>query len=219
MSVLRAISSHSTRQEIRDDRRALTVADPDDAGVPHISVAGGTYTVLVSGAQTAGRYCLVDMLVPADGGPPPHRHDFEEMFTLLEGELEFTFRGKSQTVRAGSTVNVPANAPHAFKNVRQDGPHALHVYAGGTGRILPGGRISRRRPHIATTKADLGRDGRERQTDRGAAAEISHRDGEDVRRAGRSRCLEWPLGAAPGKVVLSTIDGQKLTKAIALLLQ
>jgi quercetin dioxygenase-like cupin family protein len=100
-----------------DLSRALTVADPDGIDVPHISVAGGTYTILVSGAQTAGRYCLVDMLVPDAGGPPPHRHDFEEMFTLLEGELEFTFRGKSQTVRAGSTVNVPANAPHAFKNV------------------------------------------------------------------------------------------------------
>ena len=100
-----------------DPSRNLTVADPDGAGVPHISVAGGTYTILVSGAQTAGRYCLVDMLVPAGGGPPPHRHDFEEMFTLLEGELEFTFRGQSQLVRAGSTVNVPANAPHAFKNV------------------------------------------------------------------------------------------------------
>lgn len=100
-----------------DPNRTLTVADPDGAGVPHVSVAGGTYTILVSGAQTAGRYCLVDMLVPAGGGPPPHRHDFEEMFTLLEGELEFTFRGQSQLVRAGSTVNVPANAPHAFKNV------------------------------------------------------------------------------------------------------
>jgi quercetin dioxygenase-like cupin family protein len=100
-----------------DLSRSLTVADPDCADVSHISVAGGTYTILVSGAQTAGRYCLVDMLVPAGGGPPPHRHDFEEMFTLLDGELEFTFRGQSQTVRAGSTVNVPANAPHAFRNV------------------------------------------------------------------------------------------------------
>jgi quercetin dioxygenase-like cupin family protein len=100
-----------------DLSRSLTVVAPDGAEVPHISVAGGIYTILVSGADTAGRYCLVDMLVPAGGGPPPHRHDFEEMFTLLEGELEFTFRGKSQTVRAGSTVNVPANAPHAFKNV------------------------------------------------------------------------------------------------------
>jgi quercetin dioxygenase-like cupin family protein len=82
----------------------------------HISVVGDTYTILVSGAQTAGRYCLIDMLVPDGSGPPPHRHDFEEMFTLLEGELEFTFRGNKTVVRAGKTVNIPANAPHAFKN-------------------------------------------------------------------------------------------------------
>jgi quercetin dioxygenase-like cupin family protein len=100
-----------------DPSRSLTVADPDAADLPHVSVAGGTYTILVSGTQTAGRYCLIDMLVPAGGGPPPHRHDFEEMFTLLEGELEFTFRGKTDIVHAGSTVNVPANAPHAFRNV------------------------------------------------------------------------------------------------------
>jgi quercetin dioxygenase-like cupin family protein len=99
-----------------DPDRRLTVADPDGAGMRHVSVAGGTYTILLSGAETAGRYCLIDMLVPHGGGPPPHRHDFEEMFTLLEGELEFTFRGRTQTVRAGSTVNIPANAPHAFTN-------------------------------------------------------------------------------------------------------
>src|SRR3954467_4811629 len=74
-----------------DPARVLTVADPDGAGVPHISVAGGTYTILVSGAQTAGRYCLVDLLVPAGGGPPPHRHDFEEMFSLLEGDSNSLF--------------------------------------------------------------------------------------------------------------------------------
>ena len=100
-----------------DPNRTLTVADPDGAGVPHVSVAGGTYTILVSGAQTAGRYCLVDMLVPAGGGPPPHRHDFEEMFTILDGEIEFIFRGEPKRAGAGSTVNVPANAPHAFKNM------------------------------------------------------------------------------------------------------
>jgi quercetin dioxygenase-like cupin family protein len=100
-----------------DPNRQLTVADPDGAGLRHVSVAGGTYTILLSGSETAGRYCMIDMLVPDGGGPPPHRHDFEEMFTLLDGELEFTFRGQTQTVRAGSTVNIPANAPHAFKNM------------------------------------------------------------------------------------------------------
>jgi quercetin dioxygenase-like cupin family protein len=99
-----------------DVSRKLTVAHPDDPDMRHLSIAGGTYTILVTGAQTAGRYCLTDMLVPSGGGPPPHRHDFEEMFTILEGEIEFTFRGEVVSVGAGATVNIPANAPHSFKN-------------------------------------------------------------------------------------------------------
>ena len=65
------------------------------------------------------------MLVPDGSGPPPHRHDFEEMFSLLEGELAFTFRGKTQTVKAPTTVNIPANAPHVFKNVSGKTVHML----------------------------------------------------------------------------------------------
>lgn len=56
------------------------------------------------------------MYIPPGGGPPPHRHDFEETFILLEGEMEATFRGKKSIVRAGDTLNVPANAPHQFHN-------------------------------------------------------------------------------------------------------
>jgi quercetin dioxygenase-like cupin family protein len=100
-----------------DASRKLTVADPDDPAMGHISVAGGTYTILVTGKDTGGRYCLIDMRIPSGGGPPPHRHDFEEMFTILDGEIEFSFRGEPRRAAAGSTVNVPANAPHAFKNM------------------------------------------------------------------------------------------------------
>ena len=108
-----------------DLNRTLIVVDPDSSAVRHVAVVGGRYSILVSGAQTAGRYCLIDMIVPDGGGPPLHRHDFEEMFTLLEGELEFTFRGETKTVRAGSTVNVPANAPHVFKNTSGSTVHML----------------------------------------------------------------------------------------------
>ncbi len=100
-----------------DPTRKLAIVDPDDPALRHIAVVGDTYTILLSGAQTAGRYCLIDMSVPHCGGPGPHRHDFEEMFTLLEGEIQFTFRGEQHLVRAGMTVNVPANAPHFFTNV------------------------------------------------------------------------------------------------------
>jgi len=99
-----------------DVSRKLAVASPDAPNMRHLSIAGGTYTILITGEQTAGRYCLTDMLVPSGGGPPPHRHDFEEMFTILDGEIEFTFRGEVLSAGAGSTVNIPANAPHSFKN-------------------------------------------------------------------------------------------------------
>jgi quercetin dioxygenase-like cupin family protein len=100
-----------------DLQRELAVARADtNAEPPHIGVVGDTYTILLTGKDTAGRFCLIDMHVPPGGGPPPHRHDFEETFSLLEGELDVTFRGTKQVVRAGDTINVPANAPHQFHN-------------------------------------------------------------------------------------------------------
>jgi quercetin dioxygenase-like cupin family protein len=100
-----------------DPQRSLVIARPErDQGLPHVGLAGGTYTILLSGNDTDGRYCLINMIIPSGGGPPPHRHDFEESFTILEGEIEATFRGQKSVVRAGETVNIPANAPHSFVN-------------------------------------------------------------------------------------------------------
>jgi quercetin dioxygenase-like cupin family protein len=100
-----------------DASRALSVARPDsDQSLRHIGLVGDTYTILLDGEQTAGRFALIDMHVPPGGGPPPHRHDFEETFHVLEGELEVTFRGERSTLHAGETVHIPANAPHAFAN-------------------------------------------------------------------------------------------------------
>ncbi|MCU1645249.1 MAG: hypothetical protein JWN03_5524 [Nocardia sp.] len=101
-----------------DLSRDLTVARPDqDQSLPHIGLVGDTYTILVGGDDTDGKYTLIDMHVPPGGGPPPHRHDFEEMFSVLEGEVEVTFRGQTLTARAGETINVPANSPHSFRNL------------------------------------------------------------------------------------------------------
>jgi quercetin dioxygenase-like cupin family protein len=103
-----------------DLRRVLTLAQADSQRVAHVGVVGDTYTILLTGDDTAGQFCLIDMHVPPGGGPPPHRHDFEETFTILEGELEMTFRGSKSVARAGDTVNIPANAPHQFHNSSQN---------------------------------------------------------------------------------------------------
>lgn len=109
---------NQTHAQLRNDdpTRLLTLADPDDSTRLHLAIGESTYTILISGAQTAGRYSLIDMSVPAAGGPPPHRHTFEEMFHVLEGELEVTVRGETVVARPGQTVNIPALAPHAFRN-------------------------------------------------------------------------------------------------------
>jgi mannose-6-phosphate isomerase-like protein (cupin superfamily) len=100
-----------------DPKRNLKVAELDkEQSLPHIGLVGDTYTITVSGMDTAGRFCVIDMHIPPGGGPPPHRHDFEETFILLDGEMQITFRGQQSTLRVGDTVNVPSNAPHQFHN-------------------------------------------------------------------------------------------------------
>ena len=111
-------------------QRKLAVARPNqEEKLPHIGLVGDTYTILLSGNDTNGRYCLIDMLIPPGGGPGPHRHDFEESFTVLEGEIEVTFRGKKSVVRSGETVNIPANAPHSFTNVSKQAVRLLCICA------------------------------------------------------------------------------------------
>src|SRR5260370_39506732 len=84
-----------------DPQRNLVVKNPDISNALHLALAGDTYTILLSGGDTAGRFTLIDMHVPPGGGPPPHRHDFEETFILLDGELHATFRRGKRVGRAG----------------------------------------------------------------------------------------------------------------------
>lgn len=118
--------TQSTAIPADDPERALTIGLPDtDSNLPHVAIAGDIYTIVVAGKDTAGRYTLIDMHVPPGGGPPPHRHDFEEMFTILDGEIEFTFRGEATVARAGETINIPANAPHLFRNASENAARLL----------------------------------------------------------------------------------------------
>ena len=56
-----------------DLKRTLKLAQPEK--LPHIGLVGDTYTVTVSGEDTNGRFCVVDMHIPPGGGPGLHRHE------------------------------------------------------------------------------------------------------------------------------------------------
>jgi mannose-6-phosphate isomerase-like protein (cupin superfamily) len=98
--------------------RKLVVARPNtDQSLPHIALVGDNYTVMVSSQETGGAYSLMDMLIPSMGeGPPPHRHGYEELYFILDGQIELTVRGETVTLNSGEAASIPAYAPHHFRN-------------------------------------------------------------------------------------------------------
>src|ERR1700750_2695453 len=113
-----------------DPTRELAIARSDDESLVHLAVGGDTYTVLLSGEQTAGRFAMLDMLIPPGGGPPPHRHNFEECFRVLAGSIEVQLRDLPPLRwEAGDSANIPANAPHAFRNTGDEEARLLCTVA------------------------------------------------------------------------------------------
>jgi hypothetical protein len=51
-------------------QRKLSVTNADSPQANHVSVVGDTYTVLIRGRDTDGRYGLIDMLVPTGEARP-----------------------------------------------------------------------------------------------------------------------------------------------------
>jgi quercetin dioxygenase-like cupin family protein len=161
-------------------QRPLKIAKPDtDQSLPHIGLVGDTYTVLLSGNDTNGRYCLIDMHIPPGGGPPPHRHDFEESFTLLVGEIEATFRGEKSTVRAGETLSIPANAPHSFTNASKEIVRLLCLCApAGQEEFFRPGWRSNGNPHDYAPEARQRCAGSLYEEGQGPYAQIPNGDGQ-----------------------------------------
>jgi mannose-6-phosphate isomerase-like protein (cupin superfamily) len=54
--------------------------------------------------------------LPAGEGPPLHRHPYEEVFVIHEGQATYTLGDMQLLVTAGQIVLVPAGMPHKFVN-------------------------------------------------------------------------------------------------------
>ena len=70
------------------------------------------------GAALSGQVGVVEGEVPPGGGfQIPHWHDdLDEVFYVLEGEIEFLLDGQLRRASAGSTVYIPTRTLHAFRN-------------------------------------------------------------------------------------------------------
>ena len=76
---------------------------------------GSLWSPLVTSGQTAGRYSIVEQLMPGRSGPPPHTHDRnDEVFYILEGEVALQLGDATAAAHAGQLVRVPQGTAHGF---------------------------------------------------------------------------------------------------------
>jgi quercetin dioxygenase-like cupin family protein len=104
---------------------ARPVIQPRDAG-QQLAVLGDTVTIKVHGRDTGGAFSQITTEGDPGSGPPLHMHQREdEIFYVIEGELEVTVAGETRRVTAGTVAFLPRGVPHTFK------------YAGrGPGKVL-----------------------------------------------------------------------------------
>ena len=73
--------------------------------------------LIATGAETGGRYTVVEQVTPAGWGPPRHVHSREdEIFYVLEGTYEMHCGDVRRIVSPGATAVLPRGIPHGFRN-------------------------------------------------------------------------------------------------------
>jgi quercetin dioxygenase-like cupin family protein len=60
---------------------------------------------------------VIRLVVPAGKEIPTHKAKGETVVQCLEGQVEFTALGGSQSVRAGQLLYLPRNEPHSVKGI------------------------------------------------------------------------------------------------------
>jgi quercetin dioxygenase-like cupin family protein len=106
-------------------RRPILFADASER--EQRAFFGTTVTVLATGGDTAGRYAVVELVLPPGTATPLHRHlADEESFVVLYGEVVCQAGDRAPVrIGAGGFIHIPAGMSHA-----------LEVPAGGAARVL-----------------------------------------------------------------------------------
>lgn len=80
----------------------------------------------VSALNGAAELCVFEQFCAPGKGAPTHRHDVEEVLTVLAGLAEVWLGEAHLTLAAGQSLIVPKGISHGFRNA---GAETLHVQA------------------------------------------------------------------------------------------
>lgn len=131
---------------------------------PMIHFFGVRMSILVSGAQTNGAFCLLEVHSPAGHRTPRHVHRREsETIHLLEGGMTAILDGKPIKVLPGDTTVLPPDIPHQLVSGPQGArsllfctPSGFDAFVRAVGTDTPQAPDPARQTDIVTTAAGFG---------------------------------------------------------------
>jgi mannose-6-phosphate isomerase-like protein (cupin superfamily) len=92
---------------------------------PTLNILGMPLRMLCEADETGGSWSLFEEEVPLGMGPPPHRHDWDEAYYILDGEIDFEVDGVSVKSGKGDFNYLPRNTVHGFKGASVSPAHVL----------------------------------------------------------------------------------------------
>ena len=90
-----------------------------------LNVLGMPLRFLCDSRETGGAWSLFEEEVPFGMGPPPHRHDWDEAYYVLDGEVDFEIDGQLVKSKTGDFTYLPRNTVHSFKGASSSSARVL----------------------------------------------------------------------------------------------
>jgi mannose-6-phosphate isomerase-like protein (cupin superfamily) len=101
----------------RPEERSKRINEQSAAHVINLAdPAPGEDTGEFQGHRYEAGISFIVVNAPPGGGPKLHRHPYEEVFVVQEGNATFTAGEETIEVSGGLVVVVPAGVPHKFVN-------------------------------------------------------------------------------------------------------
>ena len=83
-----------------------------------LNCLGDHQLIKLTGKDTDGQFAAIYLDNPPNTQIPLHVHENEdEVYKVIEGEVEFTVGGKTTLLKSGDAIFLPRNIPHTWKVV------------------------------------------------------------------------------------------------------
>ncbi len=115
--------NESTKSEVKDLQKPKIVKDSEGN---KLNVLGDNQNIKLTGEDTNGQYTLIEQNNEPGTRIPPHVHENEdEVFQVLEGQVEMSIGDKMTTLNAGDIIFCPKGVPHSWKIVGEEKARAM----------------------------------------------------------------------------------------------